>query len=88
MVTAAPGEDRSPALALVNTQRVAADDLASPGSAVSWLGSRGLAAAVPDAASLRRLTELRSAVRELLAALASGGAPSPAAVSADRKSVV
>lgn len=82
MVTAAPGEDRSPALALVNTQRVAADDLATPGSAVSWLDSHGLAAAVPDAASLRRLTELRSAVRELLAAPASGGAPSPAAVSA------
>ncbi|MET9000617.1 CGNR zinc finger domain-containing protein [Amycolatopsis sp. NPDC004169] len=82
MVTAAPGEDRAPALALVNTERVTGDDLASPASAVSWLGSHGLAASVPDAASLRRLTELRGAVRELLAALAAGRAPAPAALAA------
>ncbi len=82
MVTAAPGEDRSPALALVNTRRLTADDLTSPGSAGSWLRSHGLAAAVPDAASLGRLTELRDAVRELLAALAEGRPPASAAVSA------
>ncbi|MGW4063692.1 CGNR zinc finger domain-containing protein [Amycolatopsis sp. NPDC004747] len=82
MVTAAPGEDRSPALALVNTERVTGDDLASPGSAGSWLDSHGLTASVPDAASLGRLTELRGAVRELLAALAAGRPPEPAALSA------
>ncbi|GHG45734.1 MULTISPECIES: CGNR zinc finger domain-containing protein [Amycolatopsis] len=82
MVTAAPGEDRSPALALVNTARVTGDDLATPALAASWLTSHELAAAVPDAASLSRLTELRAAVRELLAASAEGRAPEAAAVSA------
>ncbi|WP_086843538.1 CGNR zinc finger domain-containing protein [Amycolatopsis kentuckyensis] len=81
MVTAAPGEDRSPALALVNTERLAADDLTAPGDAGSWLHEHGLPAAVGDEASLGRLTDLRAAVRELLAALAEGRAPSPAAVS-------
>ncbi|WP_410594425.1 CGNR zinc finger domain-containing protein [Amycolatopsis sp. lyj-23] len=80
MVTAAPGEDRSPALALVNTRRVEADDLVSPGAAADWLRERGLAAEVPDAASLSRLTELRAAVRELLAALAEDRTPAATAL--------
>ena len=78
MVTAAPGEDRSPALALVNTRRLAADDLASPGAATAWLREHGQAAVVTDAASLSRLTDLRFAVRELLAALAEDRAPDAA----------
>lgn len=78
MVTAAPGEDRSPALALVNTQRLTGDDLATPALAAAWLSAHGLAAtAVPP----DRLIELRWAVRELLAALAEGRAPSSAAMS-------
>ncbi|MEV7097180.1 CGNR zinc finger domain-containing protein [Amycolatopsis sp. NPDC051045] len=86
MVTAAPGEDRSPALALVNTWRLTpggpVDDLGSPGEATSWLHRHALAAAVPGAEELSRLTELRTAVRELLAALAEGRAPDAAAVEA------
>ncbi|SEB32175.1 Conserved protein containing a Zn-ribbon-like motif, possibly RNA-binding [Amycolatopsis tolypomycina] len=66
MVTTAPGEDRSPALALVNTRRVAADDLATPALAAAWLGAHGLTAEVPDTAALSRLTDLREAIRELL----------------------
>ncbi|ADJ43149.1 hypothetical protein AMES_1327 [Amycolatopsis mediterranei S699] len=84
MVTAAPGEDRSPALALVNTRRLTAggeiDDLAEPGGAAGWLRQHGLAAAVPGAAELGRLTDLRRAVRELLAALTEHRAPDAAAL--------
>ncbi|WP_410644081.1 CGNR zinc finger domain-containing protein [Amycolatopsis sp. lyj-346] len=80
MVTAAPGEDRSPALALVNTRRPAADDLATPGAAADWLREHGLEAAVSGPDSLRRLTDLRAAVRELLAALAEGRTPDAAAI--------
>ncbi|WIX88109.1 CGNR zinc finger domain-containing protein [Amycolatopsis sp. DG1A-15b] len=84
MVTAAPGEDRSPALALVNTRRLTAagqvDDLASPGAATDWLRRHGLAAAVSGPDELGRLTDLRAAVRELLAALADGRAPEATAV--------
>jgi predicted RNA-binding Zn ribbon-like protein len=80
MVTAAPGEDRSPALALVNTRRLTADELAAPGTAADWLREHGLAAAVPGAAELTRLTDLRTAVRELLAAPAENRAPDAAAL--------
>lgn len=73
MVTAAPGEERSPALALVNTRRLTPsgedDDLASPSAATSWLG-------LPlDADDLPRVTELRTAVRELLTALTEDRPP-------------
>ncbi|MEU4248163.1 CGNR zinc finger domain-containing protein [Amycolatopsis sp. NPDC026612] len=84
MVTAAPGEELSPALALVNTRRLTAggpvDDLVSPGEATSWLRQHDLAATVPGEDELSRLTDLRTAVRELLAALANGRAPDTAAV--------
>ena len=80
MVTTAPGEERSPALALVNTRRVTGDDLASPGAASDWLAARGLGADVGDADSLRRLTDLRASVRELLAARSEGRSPDAAAV--------
>ncbi|MDQ7809563.1 CGNR zinc finger domain-containing protein [Amycolatopsis sp. A133] len=82
MVTAAPGEERSLALALVNTSRSTADDLAAPGDAASWLGDHGLPAAVTGTDGLSRLTDLRAAVRELLAALAEGRAPEATAVDA------
>ncbi|WP_410572213.1 CGNR zinc finger domain-containing protein [Amycolatopsis sp. cmx-4-61] len=81
MVTAAPGEDRSPALALVNTRRLTpageTDDLAAPAGAAAWLREHGLAVADVD---LRRLTDLRAAVRELLATLTQGGHPAATAV--------
>jgi predicted RNA-binding Zn ribbon-like protein len=81
VVTAAPGEERSPALALVNTRRLSAggevDDLASPDGAAGWLR---LPATALDAAGLGRLTDLRAAVRELLAALADDRAPDVTAV--------
>jgi predicted RNA-binding Zn ribbon-like protein len=86
VVTAAPGEDRSPALALVNTWRLTpggpVDDLGDPAGAAGWLRRQALAAAVPGAAELSRLTDLRTAVRELLAALTEGRAPAAAAVEA------
>lgn len=80
MVTAAPGEERSPALALVNTRRLTAggevDDLAEPRAAARWLDL----AAPLGAEDLRRVTDLRTAVRELLAALAEDREPAAAAV--------
>jgi predicted RNA-binding Zn ribbon-like protein len=81
VVTAAPGEERSSALALVNTRRLGTggevDDLAEPHAAAEWLH---LPAAVLAADDLRRVTDLRAAVRELLAALAEDRAPATAAV--------
>ncbi|MFJ7218717.1 CGNR zinc finger domain-containing protein [Amycolatopsis sp. NPDC098790] len=79
VVTAAPGEERSPALALVNTRRLTAtgevDDLAEPADAAGWLGLPTL-----GTDDLRRVTDLRAAVRELLTALAEDRSPSAAAV--------
>jgi predicted RNA-binding Zn ribbon-like protein len=81
VVTAAPGEERSLALALVNTRRAGeADDLAGPGAAAGWLRERGFR--VTALADVTPLTGLRTAVRELLAALAGGRAPDAAAVDA------
>ncbi|WP_326946548.1 CGNR zinc finger domain-containing protein [Amycolatopsis sp. NBC_01307] len=78
MVTAAPGEELSLALALVNTQRVGdVDDLDDP---LPWLHARGLR--VTSVADVTPLTDLRTAVRELLAALAEDRAPAAAAVDA------
>ena len=85
MVTAAPGEDTSPALALVNTWRLSTggevDELAEPGDATEWLRRHELPAATLGRDDLNRLTTLRAAVRELLAALAEERAPDPTAVS-------
>jgi predicted RNA-binding Zn ribbon-like protein len=79
MVTAAPGEERSPALALVNTRRLSpagpVDDLAEPGPAAAWLRLPSV-----TAEDLRRLHDLRAAVRELLAALAENRSPAGDAV--------
>jgi predicted RNA-binding Zn ribbon-like protein len=78
VVTAAPGEERSLALALVNTQRVGdVDDLDDP---LPWLHAHGLR--VTSVADAGPLTGLRAAVRELLAALAEDRTPDPAAVDA------
>ncbi|UOX85975.1 CGNR zinc finger domain-containing protein [Amycolatopsis sp. FBCC-B4732] len=86
MVTAAPGEERSPALALVNTRRLSAtgevDDLAGPRGAAGWLRRHDLVAADLGPADVARLGELRGAVRELLAALAEDRVPDAAAVTA------
>lgn len=81
MVTAAPGEERSLALALVNTRRVGdPDDLADAAGAVGWLRAHGLRVSALD--NVTPLTDLRTAVRELLAALAEDRAPDGAAVDA------
>ena len=81
MVTAAPGEERSPALALVNSRRVGeVDDLAAPGEAAAWLRRHELPAVSLGADDLSRLTDLRAAVRELLAALAEDRPPAATAV--------
>lgn len=78
MVTAAPGEERSLALALVNTERVGdVDDLAEPGT---WLHAHGFRVTSVD--DVTPLTDLRAAVRELLAALAEDRAPATGAVDA------
>jgi predicted RNA-binding Zn ribbon-like protein len=81
VITAAPGEERSLALALVNTRRVGdGDDLADPGAALAWLREHGIRVTALD--DVAPLTELRAAVRELLAALAEDRAPEAAAVDA------
>ncbi|SFW92232.1 CGNR zinc finger domain-containing protein [Amycolatopsis australiensis] len=84
MVTAAPGEERSLALALVNTRRLSAgdevDDLADPRDATEWLRGHDLPAVRLTAEDVSRLTGLRTAVRELLTALAEDRRPSAAAV--------
>lgn len=84
MVTAAPGEERSPALALVNTGRLSTggevDDLAEPRDAAAWFGRHDLPAVHPSPDDLSRLTDLRTAVRELLAALTENRPPAADAV--------
>jgi predicted RNA-binding Zn ribbon-like protein len=81
VVTAAPGEERSPALALVNTRRLGTggevDDLAEPHAAAEWLQLPATALGADD---LSRVTDLRAAVRELLAALTEDRSPAAAAV--------
>ncbi len=81
----APGEDRSRALALVNT-RVSPpggprDDLADPAAARDWLAGAGLlgpdAAEPLDAAQAARLRAFRESVRALLAARAAGHPAAP-----------
>ncbi|EOD67235.1 hypothetical protein H480_17330 [Amycolatopsis vancoresmycina DSM 44592] len=68
-------------MALVNTWRLMAggqvDDLGSPEGAASWLRLPAV-----DAGELGRLRDLRTAVRELLGALAAERTPSPDAVEA------
>ncbi|MEV6878585.1 CGNR zinc finger domain-containing protein [Amycolatopsis sp. NPDC051128] len=84
MVTAAPGEERSPALALVNSRRLGTagevDDLAEPHSATEWLHRHELPPAPVGTDGLSRLTALRAAVRELLTALAESRSPEADAV--------
>jgi predicted RNA-binding Zn ribbon-like protein len=77
----APGEEISPALALVNTRLMrggqVADLIADPAAAGGWLASRGL---IPPGgrvtgADAVRLRELRESVRALFAARAAGRGP-------------
>jgi predicted RNA-binding Zn ribbon-like protein len=84
-MSAAPGENARPALALVNSRRNDAggpvDDLATPAGLRMWLAEHGL---VPDArvdhAALVGVHDLRGAVRELLEARIAGRLPDPRSV--------
>ena len=85
--TAAPGEDRSVALALVNTWYLGGssevDRLDSTDKAAEWLRTRDLTGtATPRVRKqdLARLVELRAAVRELFTALADKRPPEANAV--------
>jgi predicted RNA-binding Zn ribbon-like protein len=84
VVTAAAGEERSLALALVNTWRLGTtgevDDLAESPGAAEWLRRHELPQGSLDTGDLSRLTDLRAAVRELLAALAENRSPEAGAV--------
>jgi predicted RNA-binding Zn ribbon-like protein len=84
VVTAAPGEGSSPALALVNTWRLSTtgevDELAEPGDATEWLRRHDLPAVTLGSDDLSRLAALRAAVRELLAALAEERSPDATAL--------
>ncbi|SFB15457.1 Conserved protein containing a Zn-ribbon-like motif, possibly RNA-binding [Amycolatopsis marina] len=69
-MTAAPGEDLSPALALVNTRHRDGDDLPS------WLADQTLADSEHD-----RFQRLREVVRELFLARTESRQPAPSALS-------
>jgi predicted RNA-binding Zn ribbon-like protein len=83
----APGEDRSPALALANSQRTrprqTVDDLNTVADLRRWLDRRGIDAhsRTIGRQELLRLRELRDAIRELLAARVDARAPRGEAVS-------
>lgn len=85
-VPPAPGEERHPALALVNSRRVAGgepvDELATAPGARHWTRAHGLGEGVSrtsDAAELRRL---RTAVRDLFEARIEGRKPEATALEA------
>lgn len=72
-VAPAPGEDTSPALALVNTRLVGRDGgdldlIATPTEAARWLTDRSLGEASIGETDVARLAELRSAVHDLFTA--------------------
>lgn len=84
----APGEEGSPALALVNTELVARgeplDLLPDQRAAAGWLSSRGpsrVSASALGEADLNTLRDLRAAVRSAFIARSKGKQPSRAAVS-------
>ncbi|MGK4585170.1 CGNR zinc finger domain-containing protein [Kitasatospora sp. HPMI-4] len=83
---AAPGEDRSPALALVNTRTVRGgipvDMLDTPEQVAAWLRIHTEAEAPPslDADAVEGFHELRDAIRELLTAATDGREPEQEAV--------
>jgi predicted RNA-binding Zn ribbon-like protein len=87
-IPAAPGEERSPALALVNSRHNSpsglVDHIGCPRDALNWLTSHGL---VPESADvtedqLARLHELRQAMREVLTARLEKREPQGVAVAA------
>ncbi len=84
----APGEDVSPALALVNTRLMlggqAADLIAGASRAGAWLAARGLApGGTPvTGAGAARLRALRESIRGLLTARAAGRVPAAEDVAA------
>jgi predicted RNA-binding Zn ribbon-like protein len=75
----APGEDRSPSLALANTLLVsraqAVDLLADAGAATGWLAAHGLPTAGASVADVAALGALRQAVRALFDARVHGTPP-------------
>ncbi len=86
VVVIAPGEERSPALALVNTRHTSpggmVDRIGRPDDALAWLVNHKLlpaGTAVP-AARLAGLYELRDAVRAVFVARIDGAVPSEQAV--------
>jgi predicted RNA-binding Zn ribbon-like protein len=83
----APGEERSIALALVNTQhrnrRAFVDEIATCESLGDWLESRGIALSrLPSDAELERVDALREAVRNLMHATVTGQPPAASALRA------
>jgi len=85
-VVIAPGEEQSPALALVNSRHNSPsgmiDRIGRPADAMAWLVEHGLlpaGAAVPEA-RLTGLYELRDAVRAVFSARIAGSAPPERAV--------
>jgi predicted RNA-binding Zn ribbon-like protein len=80
---AAPG-DLELVRRFVNTRdlELGTDVLATPADLGAWLGDQGIAVAEATAADLRRTLELREALRALLLANATGGAPPAEAVAA------
>jgi predicted RNA-binding Zn ribbon-like protein len=78
LLTPAPGEDRSIALAMVNTLTTgAADRLGTVDEATGWLESHAFRVRAVD---LGRLAALRGAVRELFTALADERVPDAGAL--------
>lgn len=87
-VPPAPGEERSLAIALVNTRhrhgRGLVDEIATSEALGEWLESRGLAAPsrLPSAAELERVHALRDVIRTLMHSTAAGQAPAASALRA------
>jgi predicted RNA-binding Zn ribbon-like protein len=81
MIEPAPGDELSPALALVNTRYADLgnlfDELEDPGSVPAWLANRAEAPRdlALDSDDLLRVHDLRAAVRELLEARIESRAP-------------
>jgi predicted RNA-binding Zn ribbon-like protein len=77
----APGEDRSIALALVNTELAprgeALELLGDVASLTGWLRNRGLRVSGLGSAELEAVRTLRSAIRTVFTARAGSGSPPP-----------
>lgn len=85
-VPPAPGEERHPALALVNSRRLAGgepvDELGTVPRARRWTRAHGLGEGVRRASDAAELRRLRDAVRDLLEARMEGREPGATALEA------